>query len=152
MLSSRALTPWPQLGTVGSYVTYYGGSGTDRGTGVAVDLNLTTYLAGDTNSPDLQTQAPLQLHENGTSIRHVRGEAGDGGRTNLTGELTLGVGQTFVSAGNPATFTYTITNNGPDVAINIDIQRQFQPEHHGRAADLRVCLHRFRQLSHDGYE
>ncbi len=114
-------------GTVGSYVTYYGGSGTDRGTGIAVDLNLNTYVAGDTNSPDLQTQAALQPHENGTSIDAFAVKLGTAVALDLTGELTLGVGQTFVSAGNQATFTYTITNTGPDVAINVTFSDNFSP-------------------------
>ena len=34
----------------------------------------------------------------------------------MTGVLTLGTNQIYISAGNQATFTYTITNNGPDLA------------------------------------
>jgi uncharacterized repeat protein (TIGR01451 family) len=33
--------------------------------------------------------------------------------------LTQGTNQSFISAGNQATFTYTITNNGPDLATNL---------------------------------
>ena len=114
------------VNAVGSFVTYYGGSGTDRGTSVAIDLNLNSYFAGDTNSSDLQTQAPLQSTLAGgfDTFAVKLGTAAD---LTMTGELTLGVGQTFVSAGNPATFTYTITNNGPDVATNIAFSDNFSP-------------------------
>jgi uncharacterized repeat protein (TIGR01451 family) len=114
------------VNTVGSFVTYYGGSGTDRGTGVAIDLNLNSYIAGDTNSPDLQTQAPLQATDAG-GIDTFAVKLGTVSDLTMTGELTLGVGQTFVSAGNPATFTYTITNNGPDVATNVAFSDNFSP-------------------------
>ena len=116
------------VNTVGSFVTYYGGSGIDRGTAVAIDLNLNSYFAGDTNtsSPALQTQAPLQATNNGgfDTFAVKLGTASD---LTMTGVLTLGVGQSFVSAGNPATFTYTITNNGPDVATNIAFSDNFSP-------------------------
>ena len=39
----------------------------------------------------------------------------------ITGVLTLGTNQTFISAGNQATFTYTVTNNGPDLANSITL-------------------------------
>jgi uncharacterized repeat protein (TIGR01451 family) len=114
--------------TAGSYVTYYGGSGTDRGTGIAIDQNLNSYFAGDTNSPNLQTQAPLQASLAGAGTFDTFAvKLGTAAALNMTGELTLGAGQTFVSAGNPATFTYTITNLGPDVATNIAFSDNFSP-------------------------
>jgi len=39
----------------------------------------------------------------------------------IQGVLSLGTNQQFISAGTPATFTYTVTNNGPDLASNIVI-------------------------------
>jgi uncharacterized repeat protein (TIGR01451 family) len=39
----------------------------------------------------------------------------------ISGVLTLGTNQTFISAGNQATFTYTVTNNGPDLANSITL-------------------------------
>ncbi|HLK33417.1 MAG TPA: SBBP repeat-containing protein, partial [Terriglobales bacterium] len=39
------------------FVTYLGGSGDDRGTGVAVDVEGNSYIAGDTTSPNLATTA-----------------------------------------------------------------------------------------------
>jgi uncharacterized repeat protein (TIGR01451 family) len=107
-------------GTVGSYATYFGGTGVDEGTSVALDTNLTTYFAGDTTSPDLQTQAPLQaLNGGGSDAFAVKlGTAAD---LAITGTLSLGTGQQFISAGNQATFTYTVTNRGPDLATNITV-------------------------------
>src|SRR4029077_13997237 len=45
---------------VGSYATYFGGNLVDRGTSIAVDPGLNTYLAGDTTSTNLTVVDPLQ--------------------------------------------------------------------------------------------
>jgi len=117
--------------TVGSYVTYFGGtltsstSAISSGTGVAIDNNLNSYFAGDTNTT-IETDAPLQANPAG-GIDTFTVKLGTAVALNMTGVLTLGVGQTFVSAGNPATFTYTITNTGPDVATNIAFSDNFSP-------------------------
>lgn len=112
--------------TVGNYATYFGGSGTDRGTSITLDNNLSTYLAGDTNSADLQTAAPLQLVNNGgfDTFALKLGTAAD---LAITGKLSLTAGQQFINAGSPATFTYTVTNNGPDVATNISLTADLSP-------------------------
>jgi uncharacterized repeat protein (TIGR01451 family) len=117
--------------TAGSYVTYYGGTVTSSstavsaGTAIAIDNSLNSYFAGDTNTT-IETDAPLQANPAGgfDTFAVKLGTAVD---LTMTGVLTLGVGQTFVSAGNPATFTYTITNNGPDVATNIAFSDDFSP-------------------------
>lgn len=125
-----------QLGqTNGSWATYYGGGNTDgnavftEGTGVALDVNQNAYFAGDTNSTTLQVQNPLVTAS--TAVNNLTGYNGgyDAFATQLssalslsvTGVLTLGPNQSFVDAGNQATFTYTITNNGPDQASNITV-------------------------------
>ena len=51
---------------VGSYATYFGGNGTDRGTSITIDSSLNTYFAGDTNSTNFETFAPVQPSLNGT--------------------------------------------------------------------------------------
>jgi uncharacterized repeat protein (TIGR01451 family) len=107
-------------GTVGNYATYFGGSGTDRGTSITLDNNLSSYFAGDTNSADLQTAAPLQLLNNGGFDTYAV-KLGTAADLAITGKLSLTSGQQFISAGNQATFTYTVTNNGPDVATNITV-------------------------------
>jgi uncharacterized repeat protein (TIGR01451 family) len=45
----------------------------------------------------------------------------------ITGILTQGTNQTFVDAGNQATFTYTVTNNGPDLATNLTFTNNLSP-------------------------
>jgi hypothetical protein len=105
---------------IGSFVSYFGGSGVDRGTSITLDNSLSTYFAGDTTSPDLQTATPLQPQNNGGSDAFVAKlvTAADLG---ITGVLSLATGQTYVSAGVPATFNYTVTNHGPDLANNITV-------------------------------
>lgn len=50
-----------KLGSTGSivYSTYLGGSGKDIGRGVCVDTDGSAYVAGETNSTDFPTEAPL---------------------------------------------------------------------------------------------
>jgi len=87
------------------------------GTSITLDTNLNTYLAGDTTSSDLQTQAPLQANLNGPSDAFVvkLGTSADLCITCTAPTVSPGV----VSAGSQVTFTYTITNVGPDLATNI---------------------------------
>ena len=103
---------------VGSYATYFGGNGTDRGTGIALDSSSNTYFVGDTTSTNLQVANWLQNTLNGPSDDFIV-KLGTAADLAITGELTLGAGQTTVSAGNQVTTTYTITNNGPDLATNV---------------------------------
>ena len=112
--------------TVGNDATYFGGSGTDRGTSITLDNNLNTYFAGDTNSADLQTASPLQLLNNGgfDTFAVKLGTAAD---LAITGKISLAAGQQFVNAGSQVTFTYTVTNNGPDVATNITVTADLSP-------------------------
>jgi uncharacterized repeat protein (TIGR01451 family) len=106
--------------TSGSWANYFGGSGTDSGTSITLDVNQDTYLAGDTNSTDLHVAKPLQATNNGGYDAFVT-HLGTAVNLSISGVLTLGTNQTFISAGNQATFTYTITNNGPDLATNITV-------------------------------
>ena len=118
--------------TTASWANYFGGNNPDpntvftTGTGVALDVNQNAYFAGDTNSPDLHVEKPLVTQ---AAVNPVNGYNGGydayvaqlGPRLSLSisGILTQGTNQTFVDAGNQATFTYTVTNNGPDLANNI---------------------------------
>ncbi len=47
-----------------SWASYFGGTGTDSGTGIALDVNQNTYLAGETNSTDLHVAKPLAADTN----------------------------------------------------------------------------------------
>jgi uncharacterized repeat protein (TIGR01451 family) len=118
--------------TNGSWANYFGGASTDgpavftEGTGVTIDVNQTAYFAGDTNSTTLQVNTPLEATNNGGYDAFVT-QLGSKFSLSLTGVLTLGTSQTFVDAGNQATFTYTVTNNGPDAAPNITILDNLNP-------------------------
>lgn len=115
---------------IGTYVTYFGGSGVDRGTSVALDNNLSTYIAGDTDSPDFPTATPLQATNHGGTDAFVA-KLVTASDLAICGKLSTQTTSTCppgtqssvptVSAGSQATFTYTITNNGPDVATNITV-------------------------------
>jgi len=98
------------------------------GTGIALDVNQNSYLAGETNSTVLQTAKPLTQ---GTTINGgydaFATQLGSAVSLSISGVLTLGTNQSFVSAGNPATFTYTIQNNGPDLASNIIVASNMSP-------------------------
>jgi uncharacterized repeat protein (TIGR01451 family) len=106
--------------TVASWANYFGGSGIDSGTGIALDVNQNTYLAGETNSTDLAVSKPLSsgATNSGGNDAFVT-QLGTAVSLSIQGVLSLASSQTFISAGNDATFTYTITNNGPDLANNI---------------------------------
>lgn len=110
---------------VGEYVTYFGGNGTDNGTSIALDLGLNAYIAGDTmSSANFPLAVPVQSASNGPKDAFVA-KLGTAAVLTVCGRLST---QTtcpptgpvpLVSAGSQATFIYTITNNGPDLATGI---------------------------------
>jgi Domain of unknown function DUF11/Beta-propeller repeat len=106
--------------TIASWASYFGGSGIDAGTGIALDVNQNAYLAGETNSTDLQVAKALQT-TNGGGFDSFVTQFGTAVSLSISGQLSLGTNQQSISAGTPATFTYTVTNNGPDLASNIVI-------------------------------
>jgi uncharacterized repeat protein (TIGR01451 family) len=106
--------------TTASWASYFGGGGVDAGTGITLDVNQNAYLAGETNSTDLQVGKALQPNNAGGYDSFVT-QFGTKVGLSIQGVLSLGAGQQYISAGNPATFTYTVTNNGPDLASNIVI-------------------------------
>ncbi len=108
--------------TVASWANYFGGTGTDSGTGIALDVNQNTYLAGETNSTDLQVIKPLSVGAtNSGGYDAFVAQLGTRVSLSISGVLSLGSNQSYISAGNPAMFTYTITNNGPDLASNFSV-------------------------------
>ena len=114
-----------------SWATFYGGSqpptALGEGTGVFLDDNNNAFIAGDTNATNLQVPEALPTAANGTSGQYNGGqdafvaELTPAASLSITGILTLGPNQTYISAGNQATFTYTLTNNGPDLANGITV-------------------------------
>jgi len=108
--------------TTSSWASYFGGSGVDAGTSIALDVNQNSYLAGETTSTDLQVVKPLSTNTNNAGgVDSFATQFGTAVSLSISGVLSLGTGQQYISAGNPATFTYTVTNNGPDPASGIVI-------------------------------
>ena len=127
--------------TVGSYATYFGGNGTDRGTSITVDSSLNTYFAGDTNSNNLQLQGPVQNCLDtpvnpapGTPCPTITAPAPTDAfavRLQTATDLCircvapiLSPNSQYVSAGNQLTITFTVINEGPDLATNITVTGQ----------------------------
>lgn len=104
----------------GTYSTYLGGAGADRGTGVAVDFNGLTYVAGETASGDFPTAgSPFQGALNGPMDAFIT-KLGSSSTLVVTPSLAPSAGT--VGVGNQASFIYTITNQGPDTAFNVQLQ------------------------------
>ena len=119
--------------TAGSWSAYFGGAGTDAGTGVALDVNQNTYVAGESNSPPptLQTAKPLDPTEGGGyqgGYDAFVSQLGSAMSLSVQGTLTQGTNQqNIISAGNQATFTYVVQNSGPDLANNITLIDNLSP-------------------------
>jgi uncharacterized repeat protein (TIGR01451 family) len=114
---------------VGSFATYFGGNGTDRGTSITVDSSLNTYFAGDTNSTNFETFGPVQASLNGSGS----GPNTDAFAVRLQSATDLCIScvapvmspaSGAVSAGSQITITFTVTNEGPDLATNITVTGQ----------------------------
>jgi len=108
--------------TAGSWTTYYGGSGFDEGTSIALDPNENAYVAGDTTSTDLRLDEQLSVggsNSGGSDAFLV--QMGNAATLTVVGALTSSNGQSLISAGSQATFVYTITNQGPDPAYNVTL-------------------------------
>lgn len=103
--------------TIASWANYLGGSGAENGTGVAIDNNQTVYVAGNTNSVNFPVAKPYAGYAGGSDA--FVAQLGTAASLQVVGVLTLGTNQQYIYAGNQATFTYTITNNGPDLASQV---------------------------------
>ena len=118
-----------------SWANYFGGTTPDAGsasamtagTGITLDVNQNAYVAGETNTTDLYVQKPLYTTNKGGYDAFVT-QLGTALSLSVQGVLTLGNNQVYISAGNQATFTYTITNNGPDLANNIAVTDNFNQQ------------------------
>jgi len=99
------------------FLTFLGGSGDDRGTGIAIDSSTNTYVTGETASGDFPKASAFQANLSGTQDAFV---AKLGPTLNL--DLTVAKpASTSVNAGNQVSFVYTITNNG-DTTANVAFQ------------------------------
>jgi hypothetical protein len=101
----------------GQYISYLGGTGTETGTGVAIDSDANVYVTGETTSTDFPTVNPFQASK--------KGGAGvpDAYVTKLGPSLNFAVigtspSSNSVNAGNQIAFNYQITNNG-DTTSNV---------------------------------
>jgi hypothetical protein len=108
----------------GDFATFLGGSGTDMGTGVAIDVFGNTYVAGTTNSGNFPLSAapnplPYQSQLTGSQDAFVTeftfNNSGLHG-LKVTVPSTSPSPQPAVAAGTQVAFTFDITNSGPDVA------------------------------------
>jgi len=96
------------------FVSYLGGTGADRGTGIALDSDANPYVAGDTNSAGLATAGAYQGSVKGGTDAFVAHFAGVS-----TLAMTAAGTPDPVGVGNAAGFTFTITNQGPDIATAV---------------------------------
>ncbi len=112
--------------TGGSYATYFGGNGTDNGTSIAVDISLNTYFAGSTTSATGTFQVPDALQ----SAFNSPGPDAFVVKLGTQSDLCINCVTPVVSpngiaaAGNQVTITYTVSNNGPDVATGVNVLGQ----------------------------
>jgi Beta-propeller repeat len=90
--------------------TYLGGSGTDRGTGIAVDSNGATYVVGETLSANFPKMNPFQGSLSGGQDAFV---SKLGPKVNL--QMTATATPNPVGVGSAVTFKFTIKNLGDTV-------------------------------------
>ncbi len=110
--------------TGGNYATYFGGNGTDDGTSIAVDINLNTYFAGSTTSTTGTFQVPDALQGTFNSPGPDAFAVKLGTQSDLTITFLQVSPNGTAAAGNQVTITYTVANNGPDVATGINVLGQ----------------------------
>jgi hypothetical protein len=108
----------------GSYVTYFGGNGTDRGTSIVLDpVSLNTFFAGDTTSTTLQQvnavsgSAPPAAGQTEDFVAELQPVPGVCVTCVAPAVSPLGI----VPAGVPVQITFTVNNDGLDVATGIGI-------------------------------
>ena len=131
-------------GLYGDYVTYLGGTGTDQATGIAVDTSNNTYVAGTTTSststpcsPGVNCTPPITgFPITTTAYQPTFAGSGDAFVTEIGSSSNIVVtsetgspNPSPVSAGLPVTFTFNITNNGPNpantIVFNATVSYQF---------------------------
>lgn len=93
--------------TLGNYATYLGGGGSDFGTGIAVDIQGASYVAGETSSANFPLASPFQGGLNGSGTDAFLSKLGPVLDLSITATGT----PSPVGVGNQVSFAYTITNN-----------------------------------------
>ncbi|HEY7098808.1 MAG TPA: SBBP repeat-containing protein [Terriglobales bacterium] len=100
--------------SVAHFSSYHGGSGDDRGTGIAIDPLGNTYVSGETASTNFPVVGAFQGAISGSSDAFI---SKIGPTANFT--MTVTASPTpAVGVGNPVTFTFTVTNTG-DLASGV---------------------------------
>jgi len=100
--------------SVAHFSSYHGGTGDDRGTGIAIDLLGNTYVSGETASTNFPVLSAFQGAISGSSDAFI---SKIGPTANFT--MTVTASPTpAVGVGNPVTFTFTVTNTG-DLASGV---------------------------------
>jgi uncharacterized repeat protein (TIGR01451 family) len=97
-----------------TFSSFLGGSGTDIGTGITQDFQSSSYLTGETSSPNFPTKTPFEAALQGPSDAFVTKL---GPLVSLS--TTVTASPTPVGVGSLATFTFTITNNSTDPTSGI---------------------------------
>ncbi|MBI3475079.1 MAG: SBBP repeat-containing protein [Acidobacteria bacterium] len=105
----------------GDYLVYLGGSEADRGLGIVVDVNNSAYVAGETQSADFPqplppAPVPYQKTLNGFQDAFL---ARIGATSVFVETPDPTASPNPASLGNPVTFTFSFTNNGPDPAARV---------------------------------
>jgi hypothetical protein len=106
------------LGAVSStsqYISYLGGSGSETGTGIAIDSDSNTYITGETTSPtDFPTVNPYQGALKGAQDAFIT-KLGPSVSFDVTANSPT---SNSVNAGNQIAFNYQIKNTG-DTTSNV---------------------------------
>ena len=104
----------------GNFVTFFGGSAVDAASGIALDSNFSTYLAGSTASGDFPISGtPAQASISGPTDAFV-GKISALSDLQLTGVAgTAASPTTTIGVGNSVTFTFTVKNGGPDPTAGV---------------------------------
>jgi hypothetical protein len=104
-------------GVTGNYLTYLGGSLPDEGTGIALDINGNAYVAGATQSSNFPVANPFQGTLNGMQNAFVT-ELGGSSKLVLSA-ASNSPSPSPLPAGTQGSFSFNITNMGPDPATNV---------------------------------
>ncbi|MEG4818393.1 SBBP repeat-containing protein [Microcoleus sp. K5-D4] len=106
--------------------TYFGGSGDDNGSGIAVDASGAVYVAGSTTSTNLPTANPLQAaNGGGASDAFITKIIPGGPQVKI---VESGGSTNVAESGTTDTYTVVLTNQPTaNVAIALNTATQIQP-------------------------
>ena len=114
LISTTMPTASGQPPPAGDYLTYLGGSGLDQATGIALDIFNTAYVVGTTASSNFLPVDSLQ----GFKASQDAFVAKLGGSSSI--QVTASTpSPSPLPAGTQGTFTFDLTNLGPDPASNV---------------------------------